>query len=249
MIYRDDEEALRLRGEQLGRELRALDERIAPIESLRRERARLAAELARARAELARRAARREPVRLSKLQLARPCKEPWEGMVGDARVRHCGRCDKDVYNLTEMTQEEAETLLASRGVTPCVRFFRRADGTIKTSDCGTARRPWMIAASASAGLTALVAAVSIGGSEPRAPEAPVQVSDLLPAATLLWRALHPPVRLPVPVTEPAPAVEPRGTWNAGVPARPSSGHWVAGEPMEIEPEDVDEAPDTARRAR
>jgi hypothetical protein len=34
---------------------------------------------------------------LDSVQLASPCNEPWEGMVGDERVRHCARCDKNVY--------------------------------------------------------------------------------------------------------------------------------------------------------
>jgi hypothetical protein len=66
---------------------------------------------------------------LAKLRIASPCQEPWSGMAGDDRVRHCGRCDRQVVNLSAMTRGEAEASLAAG---PCVRFLRRADGSIVT---------------------------------------------------------------------------------------------------------------------
>ncbi|MFT3696101.1 MAG: hypothetical protein QM831_23385 [Kofleriaceae bacterium] len=74
---------------------------------------------------------------LPNLRLAFECKESWDAMVGDDQVRHCGSCHKQVFNLSEMTADEARAVLASRGVTPCVRFYRRKDGTVMTSDCPT----------------------------------------------------------------------------------------------------------------
>jgi hypothetical protein len=61
-------------------------------------------------------------------------------MVGDERVRVCNGCEKQVFNLSEMTRAEAEALLATRGIKPCVRFYRRADGTILTADCAPGAR-------------------------------------------------------------------------------------------------------------
>jgi hypothetical protein len=58
-------------------------------------------------------------------------------MTGDNRVRHCQECKLNVYNLSEMTRSEAERLIAGREGRLCVRFYRRADGTILTRDC-----PW-----------------------------------------------------------------------------------------------------------
>jgi hypothetical protein len=84
----------------------------------------------------------RAPVRLpdgAKLSIASPCKETWDAMVGDDRVRHCSRCDKDVYNLSGMTGAEISALLARRGERPCVRFFKRQDGTMLTADCPVGR--------------------------------------------------------------------------------------------------------------
>ena len=72
---------------------------------------------------------------LDGIRVAPPCPASWKGMTGDARVRHCAGCRKNVYNLSAMTRREAETLVREREGRLCVRFFRRADGTILTADC------------------------------------------------------------------------------------------------------------------
>ncbi|MAQ18976.1 MAG: hypothetical protein CMN30_29785 [Sandaracinus sp.] len=72
--------------------------------------------------------------RLAILDVKEPCTEDWGAMVGDARERHCALCEQSVYDLSEMTLDEAEALLARPGRT-CVRFVRRADGRVTTKDC------------------------------------------------------------------------------------------------------------------
>ena len=90
-------------------------------------------------------------------------------MQGDERVRHCGLCRKNVYNLSSMPRAEAAALLAgnTKGEL-CVRFYRRSDGTVMTSDCSTSVRvklhdalrtlPRMAAGAAGAAGAAMVAA-------------------------------------------------------------------------------------------
>jgi hypothetical protein len=39
-------------------------------------------------------------------------------MIGGARVRACGGCNRPVFNLSAMTREDAEAVLATRGLTP-----------------------------------------------------------------------------------------------------------------------------------
>lgn len=72
---------------------------------------------------------------LESLKVASPCPASWEGMTGDDRVRHCGGCRKNVYNLSAMSRREAENLVRTTECRLCVRFFRRADGTVLTADC------------------------------------------------------------------------------------------------------------------
>lgn len=56
-------------------------------------------------------------------------------MAGTERIRHCHRCDLNVYNLTAMTRDEAQSLVDSTEGRLCTRFYRRQDGTILTRDC------------------------------------------------------------------------------------------------------------------
>jgi hypothetical protein len=59
----------------------------------------------------------------------------WDRMRGDERVRFCDQCSLNVYNLSGMTRREAEAILTNSEGRLCVRFYRRADGTILTNNC------------------------------------------------------------------------------------------------------------------
>lgn len=72
---------------------------------------------------------------LDNIHVASPCKANWNEMVGNERQRHCFDCKLNVYNLSGMTRREAENLLLNSEGNLCVKFYRRADGTILTKDC------------------------------------------------------------------------------------------------------------------
>lgn len=72
---------------------------------------------------------------LDNIRVASPCPANWDDMFGDDRKRFCGDCKLNVYNLSNMTRRDAEDLLANSEGRLCVRFFRRADGTILTENC------------------------------------------------------------------------------------------------------------------
>jgi hypothetical protein len=74
-------------------------------------------------------------VSLDIVEIASPCPARWSDMQGDDRARHCRQCQLQVYNLTDMTRPEAEAFLSEWEGRTCVRFYRRADGTILTQDC------------------------------------------------------------------------------------------------------------------
>ena len=60
------------------------------------------------------------------------------GLGPDDRLtatRFCAQCNLNVYNLSGMTRNEAESLIARNEGRLCVRFYRRADGSIITTDC------------------------------------------------------------------------------------------------------------------
>ena len=118
MSYRDDLEALRARHA-------ALDAEVVENTRRRDEVGRLVEE-ATARARL--------PV-LADIRIASPCKAEWNAMTGDDRARLCHHCDKHVFNLSEMTRDEAETLIRDKAGQLCVQYYRRPDGTILLADC------------------------------------------------------------------------------------------------------------------
>lgn len=72
---------------------------------------------------------------LENLKIASPCSQDWEAMIGTERKRYCGECQLNVYNLSGMTRGEAENLVANAEGGLCVRYFKRADGTVLTADC------------------------------------------------------------------------------------------------------------------
>ena len=73
--------------------------------------------------------------RLDHVRIAAPCKADWNQMIGDDRVRFCGQCSLNVYNLSSMTKSDAESLIARNEGRLCVKFYRRLDGSIITKDC------------------------------------------------------------------------------------------------------------------
>src|SRR5688500_1287098 len=72
---------------------------------------------------------------LDEVRVAATWPADWGRMVGDEGVRFCGSCSLHVYNLSGMTRREAESLVTNSEGRLCVRFFRRADGSILTRDC------------------------------------------------------------------------------------------------------------------
>jgi hypothetical protein len=87
---------------------------------------------------------------LELLDIKSPCRVPWSSMQGDDRVRACAKCEKNVYDLSALTRAEAEALLARAEGTLCLRFYRRADGTVVTSDCSRHSIGWRMTQAAAA---------------------------------------------------------------------------------------------------
>jgi len=157
MSSRDPVDVLRERAAKLEAEL-------AELEARRREQSGLAGEAARVERELLASRALLERVSpggrhrlpmLDAVSIASPCSARWEEMVGDDRARFCGKCEKNVYNLSALTREEAEAVLRAKEGELCVRLYRREDGTVLTQDCpvGVRRKRMRV-----------VGALALGGS-------------------------------------------------------------------------------------
>ncbi len=110
---------------------------------------------------------------LDDISVASPCHMEWSEMVGGDKVRFCGSCQKNVFNLSGMVRSEAIDLIGATEGNVCVRFFRRADGTVLTQDCPVgmalmlkrARRMTLGAVATALGAAAsLVAFLSMGAA-------------------------------------------------------------------------------------
>jgi hypothetical protein len=171
---------------------------------------------------------------LDGMQVASPCPASWDDMVGGDQVRFCGSCEKNVYDLSAMSRDDAEGLLRQMSEEACVRFYRRADGTVMTADCpvGVSRKRRRRAVFGVFGGAAMLAgAAAVGGhaatESPMVAEmgAPVPVEPLVPTT---------PVTVP-PVAEPpatasvvAPPQPPRPPILLPRPFLQGKPHWTMG---------------------
>lgn len=78
---------------------------------------------------------RKNRARVDEVRVATPCSARWEDMEGDDKVRFCEACRLPVYNLSAMDVEEAAERICGAQDRLCVRFYRRADGTVLTQEC------------------------------------------------------------------------------------------------------------------
>ena len=104
-------------------------------------------------------------IALDQIRIASPCEANWEDMEGDDVKRFCGDCKLHVVNISAMTDDAAQSFLASRvgeGRT-CVRLFRRHDGTVLTQDCPRGLRLVRLKAARVVGRAAALLTVLVGG--------------------------------------------------------------------------------------
>jgi hypothetical protein len=107
---------------------------------------------------------------INKLRVASPCSTGWETMSGDERVRRCHSCELNIYNISEMTKNEVEDLIANREGRLCIRLYKRTDGTVLTKDCPVGFRAYQkrVARFAGAALATVLGLFSVSfGQKPR----------------------------------------------------------------------------------
>jgi Carboxypeptidase regulatory-like domain len=113
---------------------------------------------------------------LDAISIPKPCPSEWDSMTGNRRKRFCQECNKQVYNLSAMTRDEAEALVARFEGRLCARLERDADGVILDDDLCAApqlisRRASPVAAAFVTVLVGLSGNVLAITSNPSAPAA------------------------------------------------------------------------------
>lgn len=197
---------------------------------------------------------RKQMIALQRIDIASPCTASWEEMKGDDRVRHCNDCNKSVFNLSAMPQADAAALLAdNHNGELCVRFYRRQDGTVMTSDCGDSQRAAVRQAwrklphMAGAAVLALSAAGCAASDAAPASNADAPVPKVTPAPMVVTMGAPPPRRQAVP-----DATKPRvAAGQTGQPqAKAKSAAWMGNvapprEPVKHRAEGADPSPPPA----
>lgn len=154
---------------------------------------------------------------LANVKIASPCSQDWNEMIGTDRKRFCGDCKLNVYNLSDMTKEEAERLLVNAEGRLCVRFYRRADGTVLTKDCpvGWARVKRRLSKTATAFASLFFGLLSGLGLVSLSSKSDVLVGEIESYPTATPRPKTTPKNYPVmgnismPIPTPAPKATPK----------------------------------------
>lgn len=160
-------------------------------------------------------------------EIASPCHEDWDQMTGDDKKRFCHSCEKNVHNLSSMSDQEISDLL-SRPDNVCVRLYKRHDGTILTEDCPIGlekvkshlKRKQFIAAFFC--LMTLIFSFQLKAGE-RALKGKVAISQEMPEimgdVMIMGGLTAPPIPEPTPMPEPTPQIKKEKTekdskfWN------------------------------------
>ena len=106
---------------------------------------------------------------LNNLTVPSPCPADWDSMIGNDQVRFCEHCSLDVHNLSRMTRNQAERLVARSNRRLCVRYHHDPAGRPVTLPVAQklhriSRRVSRIAAGAFTATLSVTSAVAQGSS-------------------------------------------------------------------------------------
>lgn len=180
---------------------------------------------------------------LDNIKVASPCSQDWDAMIGNERKRYCGECKLNVYNLSGMSRTEAENLIINSEGRLCVRFFRRADGTVLTQDCPVGWRAVKVRMTKTATAFASLIFGLIGGL---GLNASLKNSDNRTMGTMIPQVSNSNTKTPeilmgemdeppanyattgmISNSKPTPKTEAEGQWEVGGKSAPTMGKMVS----------------------
>ncbi len=175
---------------------------------------------------------------LQSVRVASPCNAVWEDMkaVEGERVHFCMGCQKNVYNLSAMSQGEAEGLLRRHEGRLCVRYYQRHDGTVLSGDCPIGARAvgmGLIRRSAmAAGLFAMLfgAMAAMNNAQQQTPHPIPAVAGGISVTPPMPEPVAPPVIMQGDV---APVPEPRWTTGKMRMPEPSVTMGIVSRPLDM----------------
>jgi hypothetical protein len=132
----------------------------------------------------------------------------WDDMTGNDRIRFCARCKLNVYNLTQMSEGDIETVIRETEGKLCARLYDRGDGTATAGDCPPGRARKLARRALAVGLVFMVAAfawmIRVPGRTNRT-QLPTPIREIVD-----WIAPEPPAvmgKMILPVPPKAPAAD------------------------------------------
>ena len=156
---------------------------------------------------------------LGDLRVAYPCEVNWDDMEGSERVRHCSTCRLHVYNLSNLTRQQAQNLVEGAEGRLCVRFYRRADGSVMTQDCSLREqvpvpRRWKPAALLASFVFFILGAIALSAFGNDSPHRRITELPVI-GRVFHWFGFDPPERcvmgmMPAPRAMPAPQQQEAG---------------------------------------
>lgn len=114
----------------------------------------------------------RKPLRMiDDVRVQKQCHADWDAMTGDDAKRFCSQCQKHVHNLSALSREDAERLIATSPKL-CVRYQPDAQGAPITKPSW--RQPGRaVLALAAAVMSSLLTACNVAQSQPIMGDMPV----------------------------------------------------------------------------
>jgi hypothetical protein len=197
MSFRDDVDALAARHAALEHELADKSREVSDAARILDE--------ARSAATFAENPKRSLPM-LDNLRVATPCRANWDRMLGDERVRHCNDCNKNVFNLSAMTRDQAEALIIAKNGDLCARYYQRADGTILLSDCTVGVSQRNKRRLVAAGALALLAGTSAAAMQQKHKSNDFKLGEIHVDTTMKFAKPVPPPLPPPIIHDPVPTI-------------------------------------------
>ena len=111
---------------------------------------------------------------LNNMTIPSPCTADWSSMIGNEQVRFCEHCSLEVHNLSRMTRNQAERLVARSNGRLCVRYHydpadRALNSTVPQKLHHISRRVSRIAAGAFSATLSITSAVAQNSTSSQTP--------------------------------------------------------------------------------
>lgn len=117
--------------------------------------------------------------KIDAVRIGAPCAKKWENMRGGVEIRFCDSCEKNVYNLSELSASTAARLLAEEKFDICVRYVR--DAPAKSEAPLPKSTPIVRRGTFAASVLAFSLALAVGAAAQedvcRPPESPIERAD------------------------------------------------------------------------